>query len=254
MYTFVNLPRLVRSLLFFVALTAVVFIGVSQPALVARADPAGQSAAPAGASIIYLPLLGAHDPKSEGGEQPAPLPGELVGGWSWGGVNSTTGFYNPNTGQFAAPSSAGGYYLLNADGTFEEGALLVSSLYNCTMKNFFYQTGTYSVQGDTITFSPQPGGIHRSEDTCHAEFNYEQPYVNPGTYHWQISQDEQGIEQLILTGENGEQYGYTRDGAMAPPQPPVLSLVGVWGQGGVVNAASVYDHARASATLPSSSR
>jgi hypothetical protein len=79
MHIFVNLPRLLHSLLSFVMLTAVVFSGVRQPTQVASAGPASQSAAPAGVSIVYLPLLGVHHPQSGGGELPAPFPGEQYG-------------------------------------------------------------------------------------------------------------------------------------------------------------------------------
>lgn len=95
----------------------------------------------------------------------------LVGNW-YQGSSSGVDYYNPSTGSWSPPSGSGFRYTFNADGTYEYSGLIQSSLYNCTMTIFGYETGTYSLQNDILVLTQKVSKM-KSQDTCTSDFNYE---------------------------------------------------------------------------------
>jgi uncharacterized protein (DUF2141 family) len=101
----------------------------------------------------------------------SPTSNTLVGNW-YQGSSSGVDYYNPSTGSWAPPSGSGFRFTFNADGTYESSGLLQSSLYNCTMTIFSYETGTYNLQNDILVLT-QTLSKMKSQDTCNSDFNYE---------------------------------------------------------------------------------
>ncbi|MGH7598829.1 MAG: hypothetical protein ACREOI_20945 [bacterium] len=161
--------------------------------------------------IIFVLYLGgcksnpaAADGGNDGGNNTprTAVPAPLAAAW-YSGTVSSVNFFNPNTGQWAAPSGTGMFYKFTADGYYEKGVLLQSSLYNCTMTFFAYNKGTMTVEGDKIVLYPTYGRI-KSVDNCVASNNYEKPdELASETILWQIGPDEYGFEKLWLRYPNG---------------------------------------------------
>jgi uncharacterized protein (DUF2141 family) len=95
----------------------------------------------------------------------------LEGNW-YQGSSSGVDYYNPSTGSWAAPSGSGFRFTFNPDGTYEYSGLIQSSLYNCTMTVFGYETGSYSLQNDILVLTQNVSKM-KSQDTCNSDFNYE---------------------------------------------------------------------------------
>ncbi len=111
-----------------------------------------------GLIVIFAVYLGgcksnpaATDDGSEGGNNTprTSVPAQLVGAWYAGSVSSVD-YYNPLTGAHGAPSGTGVYYKFTADGYYEKGVMLQSTLYNCTKTFYVYNQGTMTVAGDKI--------------------------------------------------------------------------------------------------------
>ena len=173
---------------------------------------AGDSATgrPAAGMTVYVPLTMGGSASSGGGDGSGEVPAELAYEWTWGGVTSSVGFYDPSTGQWANPDSAGGFYRLNADGSYEEGAMLQTSLYGCSTNTFFYDSGTFAVQGDTIAFQSSGQGVQHAVNTCGQ--SYDRPYDDSGSYTWSVfpHPDYPATTVLQLTGPDGSNYYYYR--------------------------------------------
>lgn len=100
-----------------------------------------------------------------------PTSNALMGAW-YQGSSSGVDYYNPSTGSWAAPSGSGFRFTFNADGTYEYSGLMQSSLYNCTMTVFGYETGNYSLQNGILVLTQNVSKM-KSQDTCTSDFNYE---------------------------------------------------------------------------------
>jgi hypothetical protein len=142
--------------------------------------------------------------------RPSSSSAPIIGKW-YSGSGSGVNFYNPSTGQWAAPSGTGSSYEFFPDGRYVQAGLLQSSMYSCTMTVFVYETGRWSLQGNTILFSPISGRV-KSQDNCNRSFNYEKPKdlkKHSATISFRPN-EYSGEEQLCLTDENGE-VCYRRD-------------------------------------------
>ncbi|NUM74481.1 hypothetical protein HUU40_08980 [candidate division KSB1 bacterium] len=126
-----------------------------------------------------------------------PVPTALVGAW-YSGTVSDVNFYDRATGQFGSPSGTGIFLKLSAEGYYEKGVLLQSSLYNCTMTFFAYNSGTITFKDSTITLYPTYGRI-KSSDNCVAENNYlKNDQLVTETIIAKLGEDEWGNETLWL--------------------------------------------------------
>jgi len=131
------------------------------------------------------------------------VPEPLVGDWTTSS-GSGTSYADPSTGQHGPPNSRQFAYRFNRDGTFEHAALLQSSLYNCAMAFFGYESGTVVFDGLNLKVVPQVATI-RSTDTCVAENNYERSGdTSVSEFVWRLEPDPYGDGQvLVLTWPNG---------------------------------------------------
>jgi hypothetical protein len=134
---------------------------------------------------------------------------ELLGEWSQSEV-STVDFVNPSTGAHADPSGERLNFRLFPDGTYKIGWMLQSSLYGCTSQVFAYRTGTYTLDGETLTFTDKTYTL-TSKDNCHAEWNYEKhPPLGKMAYRWQMGETKYG-PGLILLGSDGKRRAFVRE-------------------------------------------
>lgn len=127
------------------------------------------------------------------------VPSDLIGSWIVALDSSSIGFVDPNSGSYAPPSGELMGYTFKPDGSYEKTFLIQSSLYNCTMKVFWYETGTASYQANVVSLNPNSYSM-TSEDNCNAEYNYEKTLpLEPSNVTWQFGTDDYGLTTLNLT-------------------------------------------------------
>lgn len=120
-----------------------------------------------------------------------------------------TSYRDPQTGQFSAPNANTYRYTISADGRFEHAALLSSTLYQCTMHMFGFETGRVEIAGDSITFVDQSATI-KSTDSCRSQWNYQKAgNLSRMQYGWRLGRDQYGLK-LILIGPRGKEDAYYR--------------------------------------------
>lgn len=130
------------------------------------------------------------------------VPVELAKEWYYGNLSSVN-FFNPSTGQFSAPSGTGMFFKFSADGYYEKGVLLQSSLYGCSSTFFAFNKGTVVMEGNKIILYPTYGTI-KSEDNCVSANNYEKPdQLEKEIMIWELGMDEYNTETLWLRYEDG---------------------------------------------------
>ena len=75
--------------------------------------------------VLFAACSTTPEPTPDPGDNPEPgsgsLPQELQGEWFAGSISSIQ-FYDPITGDWAAPNGSGFYMIFKADGSYEEGA------------------------------------------------------------------------------------------------------------------------------------
>jgi hypothetical protein len=127
------------------------------------------------------------------------VPPELLGSWLVTLDSSSVGYVDPNSGSYAAPSGEWMGYTFKPDGSYEKTFLIQSSLYNCTMKVFWYEAGSANYQGQVVSLNPSQYSM-TSEDNCNAENNYEKNLpLEPSSVTWQFGTDDYGLTVLNLT-------------------------------------------------------
>lgn len=140
--------------------------------------------------------------------QSSRVPAELVGKWIMR-QGSGSSYRDPQTGSLSAPNASTFTYTIFADGRFEHAALLSSSLYQCTMQIFGFETGQVEVAGAVVTFTDERATL-KSRDTCRAQWNYEKPgKLSRTQLGWRLSRDEYGVK-LILVHPGGREDSYYR--------------------------------------------
>lgn len=94
----------------------------------------------------------------------------LTGEWLYR-ISGSSITYTNGAGGYADPSGELSGYKLHADGTYEHGYLLSSSLYNCNTKVFGHETGIWWVDGDKLVFKDKTATL-TSTDNCNQSGNY----------------------------------------------------------------------------------
>jgi hypothetical protein len=134
----------------------------------------------------------------------AVVPPELIGSW-YNGTVSSIDFYTPSTGGWDNAGGTGTSYTFNADGTYEFGWLLQSTLYGCSTHAMVWKAGfmTVDVAQHRIDLVPSQAKIH-SVDDCSESGNYDRDIDRgPETVYWDWSQDEYGNAYLALRYPDG---------------------------------------------------
>lgn len=133
-----------------------------------------------------------------------PVPNELVGDWYTGTISNIQ-FYDPVTGSWADTNGQGYYFIFNPDGTYEEGAVINSTSYNCSFRLMGRAVGTFTATADTLTLYQQERRT-KVADTCSG---VGENVKGPETiaYSWSLGADEYGNEGLSLWLSDGSLYG-----------------------------------------------
>lgn len=128
------------------------------------------------------------------------VPPEILGKWKWVNAHARMQFQNRSTGEFARASGESLNIAIQPDGTFSQGVLVQSSLYNCPITWFIAEHGYIEEQGQGLMFHTQ-NGTSTYTSNCHPELNSkkaipprEQLYTN-----WRVDQDPSGKERLCMT-------------------------------------------------------
>ena len=113
-----------------------------------------------------------------------PVPETLVGSWrlDGGGVESS-GFYDPETLEFAEASKPGQYITLTADGRFESGRVTRTGEGACAMARYEYHRGTVEVRDSVLVLYATAGRV-RSVAPCNLDEDYEKNDTGVESLAW----------------------------------------------------------------------
>ncbi|MFO0747384.1 MAG: hypothetical protein U1F43_17205 [Myxococcota bacterium] len=174
------------------------------------------------ASLFVLPLFAltlfasacdadASDPGSGPGEGPdtprSALPDAIVGDWFTGSLSSIQ-YYDQVTGEWQDPSGSGFYFILGADGSYETGAVIDSTVSGCTMRLLGTEVGTMTAEGDVLTVYRHWVKTHVT-NTCGNDGERTQGQAT-SVLSWSVDVDENGLEWLSLTHDDGSVERYRR--------------------------------------------
>jgi hypothetical protein len=134
----------------------------------------------------------------------------LTGEWLYR-ISGSTSTFTDGAGGYAAPSGELSGYKLRADGTYEHGYMLSSSLYSCNTRIFGYETGTWWIDGDKLVFKDKTATL-TSTDNCNKSFNYEKKR-ELGYYYYQfrLERDEYGFKIVFLKSDGNRDEYYKQD-------------------------------------------
>lgn len=136
-----------------------------------------------------------------GGALAAPAaPPQLLGRWMHG-TSSFTGLYDERSGRWTPLNTIGFWLEFRPDGTYErQGASQLSSfLSSCSKPTTitFWHTGTYKVQGATLTLTPtRSASVY--EDPCAKRRTERKDFATPERLEWSVAKTDEGGPFLRL--------------------------------------------------------
>lgn len=127
--------------------------------------------------------------------------GELTGRWTNGRISAIQ-YEDAATGRPAPTNGNHFAYEFRPDGTYSFTGLMQSVMYHCTTRVFSNETGTYTVNGSTLSLRPEKNP-YRMTNSCAPNSNRESPgkLVNR-TYGFRITA-ESGAPRLELRDAQG---------------------------------------------------
>jgi hypothetical protein len=129
------------------------------------------------------------------GPQPSARPPELVGSWFTGTVSSIH-YHDPVVGSWADPNGEGFYLILDSDGSYEEGAVIQSTMYGCSSKLLGRAVGDWSIEGYQLWLARESGETSITGNCTGSGTNTMGPEV--AIYYWELGPDDYGTETLTL--------------------------------------------------------
>ncbi len=147
-----------------------------------------------------------------GGEIPAldtprsAMPATVAGRW-FSGTISTIQYHSPIDGTSAPTNGSGFYFIIDADGGYEYGAVINSTVYNCTAQLRGVERGTAVLDGDSFV-THRHGRVTHMTNTCGRSGD---STLGPAvvTYRWSHD-DSTGRERITLTAADGSATTYSR--------------------------------------------
>jgi hypothetical protein len=133
---------------------------------------------------------------------PEPAAGSaLLGRWTDGYISSIQ-YRNSQTGASAPTNGRSFAYEFRPDGTYSFTGLMQSVMYQCTTTMFSNESGTYAVEGDTVSLRPEKNP-YRMTNNCAPSSNREAPgKLVARTYRFRI--DHSGARPTLeLRGDDG---------------------------------------------------
>ena len=133
----------------------------------------------------------------------------LAGKWEQRFGSSSITYQNSVTGSYAAPTGNINRYTFTPDGQYEYAELHQVSTYGCTTGYFGYEKGTYTVDGDRITFAQRQHSLEY-KSTCRPSLNSNKNLpLTTATYFFGIGQGQNGRE-LVLTDGKTARWRFNR--------------------------------------------
>jgi hypothetical protein len=134
-------------------------------------------------------------PAASAGPRPRARPTELVGSWFTGTISSIQ-YYDPVTGAWADPNGEGFYLVLDADGGYEEGAVIQSTMYSCSSRLLGRAVGEWSIEGYQLWLARESGETSITGTCSGSGSDTMGPQVS--IYYWELGPDAYGTETLTL--------------------------------------------------------
>ncbi|MCC6622669.1 MAG: hypothetical protein IT385_15510 [Deltaproteobacteria bacterium] len=160
-------------------------------------------------ALVALPACDADG--GGGGDSPdtprGELPAELVGSWFNGSLSSIQ-YYDRVSGRWQDPSGSGFYFIFDADGGYETGAVIDSTVSGCTMRLLGNETGTVTRDADRLTVYRHQIKVHVT-NSCGDSGERTQGRATR-TLTWWIEIDELGLDWLVLVHDDGAVERYRR--------------------------------------------
>jgi hypothetical protein len=130
-------------------------------------------------------------------------PAVLVGKWIERG-GSGSSYYDPGSGSYGSPNSSTFEYVFDANGKYTHSALLISSLYSCSMQIFGYEQGSVLADGTGLTLAPTYATVQvkYTAPSCGTDETRTGNRDNK-SYPWRIRTGPDGVKQLVLIWSNG---------------------------------------------------
>jgi len=135
------------------------------------------------------------------------LPPELAGEWFTGTLSSIQ-YYDQTTGVWQDPSGEGFYFVLGADGSYETGAVIDSTVGNCRMRLLGKEIGTVTLDGADLTVYRHWVKTHVA-NSCGNDGERTQGQATRAV-SWGIETDDSGLDWLVMTGDDGSVERYRR--------------------------------------------
>lgn len=134
----------------------------------------------------------------------------LSGEWLYR-IRGSSITYTDGAGGYATPSGELTGYKLRPDGTYEHGYLLSSSLYNCNLTIFGFETGSWSIIDDKLVFKDKTATL-TSKDNCNQSGNYEKKR-DPAHYYYTflLERDEFGRKIVFLHADGTRTEYYQQE-------------------------------------------
>jgi hypothetical protein len=130
-----------------------------------------------------------------------PTAGAPLGRWTDGQISSIQ-YQNATTGVSAPTNGRSFAYEFKADGTYSFTGLMQSVMYNCTTAMFSNESGTYTVNGDSIALNPEKNP-YRMTNNCAPSSNRDAAgKLVPRTYRFRVA-SENGRRYLEFRGSDG---------------------------------------------------
>jgi hypothetical protein len=141
---------------------------------------------------------------------PTATASNLAGEWLYR-ISGSSITYTNGAGGYADPSGELSGYKLRADGTYEHGYLLSSSLYSCNIKIFGHETGTWWIDGDKLVFQDKTATL-TSKDNCNESGNYvKKRELGHYYYEFRLESDEYGLKIAFLKTDGNRDEYYKQD-------------------------------------------
>jgi hypothetical protein len=137
----------------------------------------------------------------------SPVPSPLQGPWFTGTLSSIQ-YYDRNTGQFQNPNGSGFYFIFEADGVYETGAVIDSTVSGCNMRLLGSEFGTVTIEGPKVTKYRHKISV-KVTNTCGNDAERVQG-EELRVMTWSVDRDEGGLEWLSLTHDDGSVEKYRR--------------------------------------------
>jgi hypothetical protein len=125
----------------------------------------------------------------------------LLGKWEQRSGSSSITYRDSVTGSYAAPTGNINRYTFTPDGQYEYAELHQVSTYGCTTGYFGYERGSYSVQGERITFAQREHSLE-FKSTCNPSLNSNKNLpLSTQSYAFGLERGQYGPELVLTDGK-----------------------------------------------------